>query len=229
MGPSLTPQPHDDRWTAPAIDVLRAAVLLDMPYELAMRWAAGESRTILGTRITTTRALVPAIEVPDGTLDLPLVGLAGIVLLRAMDVAGADPDVVAKVVLPLQEQLRVAPIAATSAAPAILPDVLAAAATDRAEPSLLAPLEPQATGWRFGPVVRAALAGFTYDEAGWVRSISLPGGPVVVRAGGAHPEGAGDVAATARAMFLQGRSIAQVAAALECSTEEVEAALRLQV
>lgn len=231
MGQSTPPPPHDERWTAPAINLLRAVVLLDMSYDVARTWATGSTRTAMGATVVTSQPVVPSLQGQGRDIDLPLMGVAGIILLHALVSAGADPQVLVKVMLALQDQHGVTPLAATQQMESILPGALEAAAADRAEPSLMTPLVPDGDGWTFGPVVRRALEDLDHDDDGWVRAARLAGGAVVVRAGSTAvpPLDGADAVVVAKSMFLDGRSLVQIAAVLDCEVSDVEAALRLQV
>lgn len=231
MGSRAAPPPDDARWTAPAINLLRAAVLLDAPYDLARTWAVGTTRTALGTTFLVSKPLVPSVPSYGRDVDLPLMGLAGVVLLHALTTAGADPVELARVVRVLEEEHGPAPLAAHQAVTVTLPPDLASAATDRAEPSLLRPLVSGRDGWRFTAPVLDALAVMDHDADGWVTRVRLAGGTVDVSLGRtSSPSVAGaDAARAVLTMFREGHSLVYIAAALGCSVDDIEAALRRQV
>ncbi len=237
MGQPLAPMPHadDPRWTRPIITLLNISALLDVGYELLKLWAVGESRTVLGTRVTVHHPVAPSMGGSHGMQVLvPLVGVAALVFMKAMRDAGAPGDAVTGVLREVEDRHRLRPVAAHSAARAVLPPALATVAEEEDRPGLLAPIERTDDGWRFGPVVQRALGGFSYDLHGWVEAVDVPlAGEVTVRlsadAEGPRTVTPRDPVDAAQAMFRGGQSVGTHAVARGRSPAAGAAALRRQV
>ena len=230
MDAVLPPTPDDARWTAPSMRLDELEVVLELDHHLAQDWATGQTKTVLGTSIRVREPLVRSLDGPGMEVHLPLAGVAGMALLTAVHRAGADPENLRSVCRNLEHDHR-GPVMASRMAAAVFPPALAAAATQFEDASMLAPVARSGPGWVFDEPVAAVIADMRYDDDGWVTEVCLArigAAEIIADASGpsVRPVGAASRDDAAVDLFLRGKSVAEVAAVLGCSGDEIEDVIR---